>query len=417
MPFQPPHYEYPLQTTFKDPVGSAIKGISQGLALYAQFQGAKKLSNQDQLTQDIGKAHDMTQAEIAALEKPAEPALTNVQMPNQNETIKKMMVTDQTAQNNAVPGLATYNNNQVQTTGTPQIAADPRLDVAGPQQEAAPLANVQTEKAIADNEAARMKYDKDMADYQAKVIQLRSKMANDIIDLHYKHGFPEEAQKMESKYIEQAANVAKFIDPKLAEKVWNNSSLAEKWGKATIEDKEKWKLSSDGLRAINEKTGETRDIPMTANDALKMFKPVAEGAMGFVPLIGKNNEIVGISFQKNPKDNTRELKKDERESKKEARQDIKDNLTTSGQYYKDLRVTANAYITDNEGSTDPEVAVMVQKYKSVLQKLPDYERFDRDHITRGMEPVNANKIQSFLEGQQPPAKTNRKPLSSFNKGK
>ncbi len=409
MPFQAPHYNYPQQTVYEDPVGSVARGAATALELYAKFQQAKDLNRKDQLNQNISKIYDKTQGEIGQLNKPTEPGA--VAAPNQDDTIKRMMGAENTAQNQSTPGLATYYNNQQQGTTTPQIEANPMLGTAVPAEgKPVSLPEAQAEKMIADHDAAQVKYEKDAADYQHKVISLNAKMSNDIINAHYKHGFTKEAQELEGRFMEHAMAAAK-IDPSLGEKVWNNSSLADKYGQVKIRAKnDEWSLSKDGLRAINKNTGETREIPMTITDAVKMMKNIPEGAEGWVPVIGGQGNIEGFQFKKNPKDTARqelrEEKRDERDRKKEEDQRIKQNLDTNKQYWKDLKTTAEAFIKDNQSSVEPDVILKVEKYKAVLQKLPDYERFDRDYILKGKDPVHPEKIMGFLEGSATPQKTN-----------
>lgn len=403
MPFQPPHYEYPQQTVFADPVGGLTKGAAQGLELYAKTLQVSKMNQQNKLNEEIGQAYDAAEKEIAAIKKPEEPAPANVPAPNQDETIKRMMGAENAAKNSEVPGMgaAPSFSGGIEKTPTPFDAA-------------------QTEKDIAANQEAKANYDKDVTDYHHKVFSIRAKMMDNIINLNYKHGFPEEAQKLEEKYIEQTANVAKFIDPKLAENIWNNSVMAEKYGKATIKAKNEddWVQLKDGSGAYK-KTDPSKvyKFPTSIEDFIGKPTKLGEGQSLKTLLPDGKGGVMEVTLLTNPKDNTKEQKRDEREQKKEERQQINDNLTTNKQYYKDLKTSATAFIKENEGTDDKAAAVLVQKYKSVLQKLPDYERFDRDHILKGLEPVNANKVLQFLE-QQPTetqSKTNRKPLSTFKK--
>ena len=79
------------------------------------------------------------------------------------------------------------------------------------------------------------------AENKMKRIEINADMHDKMIKAYYKHGKVEEAQAMESKYMDQTIKLA-GIDYKAASKVWNSSFLKDRYGEVDLTPKPKWKV-------------------------------------------------------------------------------------------------------------------------------------------------------------------------------
>lgn len=107
---------------------------------------------------------------------------------------------------------------------------------------------------------------------QIKRIEINADMHNKMIKAYYKHGKIEEAQMMESKYMDQTLKLGS-IDHKAAQKVWNSSFLKDKYGEIDFTPKPKFKVVGDhgSYVRVNETTGDV--TPIQSVGELKSLDP------------------------------------------------------------------------------------------------------------------------------------------------
>jgi hypothetical protein len=265
---QAPHFIYPQQGK-ENPVESAMRGLSQGLVLANQIRGVRDANKQDALNADIKAAYEESAAKIAELEKNNVP---------------------QEAKGKNMSPIPQQQIDLTALTGANGIA-DPRIGQSPIPQSGPSL------KDRVDTSIESRKQD----DFQNRKIELNSQMANKIIGLYYKHGFPEDAAKMEQSFMHQTASLAK-IDPRVAERVWNNSFLVNKYGKVSISEADSEWAQADNGDFYNKKN--PTQIIKGANDIQTFEKN------GQTIIVDRKGGVHIAKLEKDDAPKTREVKRD-----------------------------------------------------------------------------------------------------------
>lgn len=241
MGWQAPRYIYPQPDTPQ--YGQAlISGLKEGAMMGVSMGGKiKAAAEKKSLESDLNQITVDADKKLEALKTPeAAPAAAPV-APTPVAT----------------PAPATVPAAPVAGAPAPQITGDKALAMAN--MAPAPTATPAPTAPTGDEN-------------QIKRIEINADMHNKMIKAYYKHGKIEEAQMMESKYMDQTLKLGS-IDHKAAQKVWNSSFLKDKYGEIDFTPKPKFKVVGDhgSYVRVNETTGDV--TPIQSVGELKSLDP------------------------------------------------------------------------------------------------------------------------------------------------
>jgi len=121
---------------------------------------------------------------------------------------------------------------------------------------------------------------------QAEKIRMNARKMDELISIYRQNGFMEEAEGLEQRYFGQVLTIAQ-LNTKMAENVWNESFLANKYGPLTLKPEPKIKtMQHEGqIVTVDERTGKIIDV-----DDLGKHQEVG-GSLYFIKN-GVANEII-----------------------------------------------------------------------------------------------------------------------------
>jgi|GEM_PF-4680941 len=377
MAWQAPHFIYPQQGK-ENPVESAMRGLSQSLVLANQIRGVRDANKQDALNADIKAAYEESAAKIAELEKNNVP---------------------QEAKGKNISPIPQQKIDLTALTGVNGIA-DPRVGQSPIPQSGPSL------KDRVDTSIENRKQD----DFQNRKIELNSQMANKIIGLYYKHGFADEAAKLERNFMEQAASLAK-IDPRVAERVWNNSLLSDRYGRVKFKDADaKWKELKDGSGLYNE-TDPSQIVkhPRTIDDFIGKEYKLREG-QEVRTIIRTKDGIKEVTLAANPKKKedkppvTRTIKQGEFEITQEYAGNGKWRQIGKAPRYKNGEGASGS--GGNGGSGTAKIGTVSQTRNALVTKYLSFagdklSKEDREYYS-GMDDINKSVDLSRLRNALKP---------------
>ena len=362
MAWQAPHFIYPQQGK-ENPVESAMRGLSQSLVLANQIRGVRDANKQDALNADIKAAYEESAAKIAELEK------NNV--PQEAKGKNMSPIPQQKIDLTALTGVSGIADPRVGQSPIPQ---------SGPSLKDRVYTSIENRK---------------QDDFQNRKIELNSQMANKIIGLYYKHGFADEAAKLERNFMEQAASLAK-IDPRVAERVWNNSFLVDKYGKVSISEADSEWAQADNGDFYNKKN--PTQIIKGANDIQTFEKN------GQTIIVDRKGNVHIAKLEKDDAPKTREVKRGSSIVTEEYAGNGKWRQIGNAPRYKNEEGVSGG--GGNGGSGTAKIGTVNQTRNALVTKYLSFagdnlSKEDREYYT-GMDDVNKSVDLSRLRNALKP---------------